>query len=79
MSVYRELRFWSVMLGSHAVRLSMVDARGGEFYRIVSVESPGKAYREMRDLALTAIEGAIARGEEPGEVADEERVEAVED
>ena len=60
------------------MRLSMVDARGGEFYRIILVQSgfvrddDGKRvprYRADRDRALDAIEGAIARGDEPGEVA----------
>ena len=60
------------------MRLSMVDARGGEFYRIILVSSgfvrddDGKRvprYRADRDRALDAIEVAMARGDEPGEVA----------
>ena len=67
MSVYREMRFWSPVLGCDAARLSMVDERGGEFWRVVPV-SGGKAWREARDRALDAIEDAVARGDEPGEV-----------
>jgi hypothetical protein len=55
----------------------MVDARGGEFYRIILVSSgfvrddDGKRvprYRVDRDRALDAIEAAMVRGDEPGEV-----------
>lgn len=59
------------MLGCDAVRLSMVDAHGGEFWRVIPRES-GAAYREARDAALDEIEDAIAAGVEPGEVRDGE-------
>ena len=68
MSGYSEFRHWSPLLGSEAARLSMVDARGGEFYCIVPVEYPARLYRERRDLALDAIEAAMAARREPGEV-----------
>ena len=82
MSGYHEYRYWSPTLGGDAVRLSMVDKRGGEFYRIILVSSgfvrddDGKRvsrYRVERDRALDAIEDAVRRsdqhgGDEPGEV-----------
>lgn len=67
MSVFREHRFWSPLFGCDAARLSMVDDRGSEFFRVVPVVS-GKGWREARDAALDEIESAIMRGEEPGEV-----------
>jgi hypothetical protein len=73
---YATMRFWSPLLGSPAVRLSMVDDRGGEFYSIIAVDRSAKAYRAARDRALDAIEEAIYRGDEPGEVRHEERSEA---
>jgi hypothetical protein len=67
MSGYREMLFWSPLLGSQAARLSMTDARGREFFAIVARES-GKVWRERREDVLLAIEDAIARGDQPGEV-----------
>ncbi len=69
MSVYSEYRHWSPTLGCDAVRLSMVDERGGEFYRIIPVVS-GRGWRAARDEALEVIEDAIIRGAEPGEVSE---------
>lgn len=77
MPAFREHRFWSPMLGCDATRLSMTDARGGEFFKIIPVQSgvaldrDGKRvprYRVDRDAALDAIEDAVASGQEPGEV-----------
>jgi hypothetical protein len=67
MAFYRAFHFYSPLMGCEAVRLSMVDARGGEFYRIVP-RSDGKAWRDVRDRELDLIEDAIAGGAEPGEV-----------
>lgn len=68
MSGYSAHRYWSPMLGCDAVRLSMVDDRGGEFFKIIPVDAPGQPYRTARDAALDAIENAIAAGAQPGEV-----------
>lgn len=67
MTGYREYRFYSPMHDSIAARLSMVDERNGEFWRVVPITSP-RTYRKERELALDAIEEAIDMGAEPGEV-----------
>lgn len=67
-AVWQQLRFWSPTLGTDAVRLSVVDDRGGEFYRIIPAVV-GRKYREERDRVLDELEDAIASGAEPGEVA----------
>lgn len=77
MSGYREFKFWSPLLGGDAVRLSIADTRGGEFFAVIAVEH-GTAfgadgnrvpkYRVDRDAALDAIEAAIVARREPGEV-----------
>jgi len=66
--LYSEHSFWSPMFGAPAVRLSMVDDRGGEFWRVIERDQSAKRYREARDLVLDEIEAAISRGAEPGEV-----------
>lgn len=71
MSVFREHRFWSPIFGCDAVRLSMVDSRGSEFFKVVAAPE-GKAYRQMREDVLDEIEAAVLRGDEPGEVCGEE-------
>jgi hypothetical protein len=45
----------------------MVDANGDEFFCIIRNEG-GKAYREVRERALDAIEDAIAENLPAGEV-----------
>lgn len=67
MSGYSAYRFWSPLLGADAVRFSMVGERNAEYFAIVP-GGEGRVYRENRDRALDAIEDAIARGDEPGEV-----------
>lgn len=67
-SRYSEFRFWSPLLGCEAVRLSMVDELGGEFYRIMARGS-AREWRATREEALDDLAAAIAVGREPGEVA----------
>lgn len=67
MSGYRAFRFYSPDLDAEAVRLSMADGLGREFFAIVP-SSIGRRWRECRDAALDAIEGAIDAGDQPGEV-----------
>lgn len=67
MSAYHEFTFWSPWLDCEAVRVSMANASGQEFYRIIPREN-GKRWRERRTEALDIIETAIAQGCEPGEV-----------
>ena len=68
MSVYREYTFWSPVLGDAAARLSMPDDHGLEYFAIVRRPSNGREWREARADALQAIEAAILRGDQPGEV-----------
>jgi hypothetical protein len=72
---YRQFRFWSADLDSEAVRLSMADRQGREYYAIVA-SATGKGWRARRDAALDAIDGAITAGDEPGEVRVGEQHEA---
>lgn len=65
MRAYREQHFWSIALDSEAARLSMADSQGREYFTIVS---RGTDYREVKERALDAIEAAISKGDEPGEV-----------
>jgi hypothetical protein len=67
MTGYLSFRFYSPEMDTAAVRLSMADSRGREYYAILPGGS-GKGWRERRDTALDAIEAAIEAGEEPGEV-----------
>lgn len=67
MTIYhREFRYWSVVEGCLASRLSMCDDRGGEYFVIVPV--PQRGWREVRDKAIAEIEQAMDDGAEPGEV-----------
>ena len=68
MTVFREYKFWSPMLGENSVRLSVPDDHGREVFMILPMPTSGKAWRDEREEALQAIEAAIMRGDEPGEV-----------
>jgi hypothetical protein len=68
MSSYRAWRFWSPTLGVEAVRLSMVDEHGAEFYMIVPADRGAREWRQERDRALDVIADAIDAGAQPGEV-----------
>lgn len=62
-----EYRFWSVLLGAQAVRFSMFDATGAEYYMIKAVPA-GKGYRKMREDVAELLSMAIEQGLDPGEV-----------
>lgn len=62
---YAEFFFYSPILDTDAVRISMWAPNGGEFFRILPV---GKKYRDRRNEAIELIETAIRQGLEPGEV-----------
>ena len=64
---YHQRRFWSVMLGGKAVRLSVYDAHGGEHYAIVS-DRGGAQSRADKESALNAIADAVENGDDPGAV-----------
>ena len=67
MSVYREFRFFSPLDDADAVRLSMADQHGREYFTIVE-GGYGKRWRERREAALIALEDAIEAGDPPGEI-----------
>lgn len=67
MASYSEYRFWSPILDAEAVRLSLFDCRGGEFWMILSALD-GKSYRQRRTEALEYMAEAVHLGLAPGEV-----------
>jgi hypothetical protein len=67
MSTYQEFRHYSISRGGDAVRISVPDRDGQEYFAIIDA-GYGKDYRERRDRALDRIEDAMARRAEPGEV-----------
>ncbi len=72
MPSYVEYRFWSPVLGCNASRVSVFDKMSQEYYRIIPRETEGKAYREMKADVVNDLLDAIARGDEPGEVASDD-------
>ena len=64
---YSEFTFYSPMLDSQAMRISVSDGKTGEYFAIVPVVT-GKAFRNLRMTALNAIESAIDSGLYPGQV-----------
>lgn len=66
--IFSEFEFYSPMLDAQAVRLSVPDGCGGEYYAIVAKPAAGKSFRELRERALSAIQAAIDSGLDPGEV-----------
>lgn len=63
----KEYRYWSPILGDEALRISYYNARGHEYFVIVSA-ADGKALRELRQRAAERFYDAIQSGQEPGEV-----------
>ena len=63
---YSEFRTYSPTKDGLVSRLSMADARGGEFW--MEIEGEGKAYREAKEQALSDLMEAIEMGLEPGRV-----------
>lgn len=64
---YREFAHWSLALDCPAVRLSVWDERGGEYWMLLP-RRPGDKWRKAREEALESIAEAIEQGCEPGEV-----------
>lgn len=46
----------------------MADEHNGEHFKIIAVDGTFKENRRAREEALDAIQDAIERGDEPGEV-----------
>lgn len=67
---FHEYVHWSVILGCNAVRLSVFNGQGAEFFMLLERDGKinGKGWRDRRRDALDAIEEAIEIGCEPGEV-----------
>ncbi len=65
---YREFRFYSSELDAEAVRFSIADSDGQEYFAIVPAVAPGKRWREWRDQVLDRIDEAMVAGDPPGEV-----------
>lgn len=63
---YSEMRHWNVILGCNAVRLSVADERGAEYFMIVP--RPRTGWREEKARLLDLIGEAIEAGCAPGEV-----------
>lgn len=61
-----EYAHWNVLMDCNAVRLSVFDDRGAEFFMLLERDKP--RWRDRRREALDAIGEAIEIGCEPGEV-----------
>jgi hypothetical protein len=59
--------YWSTTHGAEVTRFSMADDLGQEFYAFVP-STEGATARRLRDKAADALEQAIERGLEPGEI-----------
>lgn len=67
-SRYSEFSFYSIVLDSDCLRISVSDGRTGEYFAIVPKPSSGKSLAKARELALNAIEAHIDAGLLPGEI-----------
>lgn len=71
--IYQEITNYSPILDRNVTRLSTVDeresspSRGAEYFCIVP-RGHAKAWREIKESALSQLDQAIERGEEPGEI-----------
>lgn len=65
--IYAETTTYSPVADCQLTRLSTVDDSGREFFCLVSRET--KKWRDRRKSALTQMEKAIDRGDQPGEVS----------
>jgi hypothetical protein len=65
---YSEFSFYSPVLDSECLRISVSDGRTGEYFAIVPKPSQGKSLSKAREDALNAIEAYMDSGYPPGEV-----------
>ncbi len=63
---YQEFVHWNIQLGGKAVRLSVADERGSEYYMIVP--RPSRNWPAIRNNLLGWIGQAIEEGCQPGQV-----------
>lgn len=62
-----EYFFWSPTLGTDAVRFSVSDSHGQEYYSVQPMAC-GKTLREMREAVGLRIHEAMEAGAPPGEI-----------
>lgn len=62
-----EFAYWSPTHGAEVTRFSLADDLGQEYFAFVP-STEGSTARRLRDKAADALEQAIERGLEPGEV-----------
>jgi hypothetical protein len=62
------MRFYDARIDAEGIRFSGISERGGEFWIREALAPEGRSRREQREMALQAMEDAIDRGDEPGEV-----------
>jgi hypothetical protein len=67
-STFSEYSFYSILLDSDALRISVSDGRTGEYFAIVPKPSSGKSLSKVRETTLNAIEAYMDAGYPPGEV-----------
>ncbi len=65
---YQERRFFSIILGCKAARISVPDANRDEHYAIVPMNGTGRENRELRYRVLEQLVKHVDQGFEPGEV-----------
>jgi hypothetical protein len=63
----REFHFWSPLMGRDAVRLSMANERGEEYFALVP-DLDGPAWRKLKQEAWEALSEAIEADMKPGEI-----------
>lgn len=63
---YTVIRYYSIVTGGRAVRLSSWDDQHREYWAVVPQEYPGRGNREAKERALDAISDAITQGHDPG-------------
>jgi hypothetical protein len=64
----REYRFWSVILGCNACRLSMPAPGGLEYFMIIPRPTSGREWRDARRAAVEALTAAADANLDPGEI-----------
>lgn len=63
-----EYHFWSPTLGTDAVRFSLYDEHGQEYFCIRPMTGLGQSLRDLREHSALRIHEAMEQGAEPGEV-----------
>lgn len=64
----KEYFFWSPLIGSDAIRFSVFDGRGREYFQIRSFDGKGMTLRDLRQQVAERIYEAMENGQDPGEV-----------